>query len=81
MTFYSFTKYHKQPLNSVLYKYYMCEFLRNNGSTKLDDKDIDTIGVDIARFIQCEICHDRGAKFDPDGVLATDECKSLRNWV
>ena len=48
---------------------------------KLDDKDIDHICVDLARFIHREICHVAGEYFDHGGVLALDENNNLSNWT
>uniref|UniRef100_K4AMG0 Uncharacterized protein n=1 Tax=Setaria italica TaxID=4555 RepID=K4AMG0_SETIT len=73
-------KCHKQPPSSTLCGYYVCELIRNNGST-IKDKQIDNICTDLARFILSEICHEDGAFFDKDGVLMADECTNLRRWV
>ena len=48
---------------------------------RLDDRDIDNICADMARFIQCEICHVAGEYFDHGGVLALDENNNLSNWT
>ena len=50
-------------------------------SSRLDDRDIDNICADMARFIQCEICHVAGEYFDHGGVLALDENGNLSNWT
>uniref|UniRef100_K3YD16 Ubiquitin-like protease family profile domain-containing protein n=1 Tax=Setaria italica TaxID=4555 RepID=K3YD16_SETIT len=74
---------HKQPPSFVLCGYYVCEFIRNNGSnySKIEDKQIDNICMDMTRFILREICHEDGAFFDKDGVLMVDECTNLRRWA
>ncbi|KAG2562149.1 hypothetical protein PVAP13_8KG248608, partial [Panicum virgatum] len=86
---------HKQPPGSVLCGYYVCEFFRNSGryrtnpedaeipmtSNRLDDRDIDNICADMARFIQHEICHAAGEYFNHGGVLALDENNNLSNWT
>uniref|UniRef100_K3YCP8 Uncharacterized protein n=1 Tax=Setaria italica TaxID=4555 RepID=K3YCP8_SETIT len=61
---------HKQPPGSMLYGYY---FIRNNrryqtnpedmptidsNYSKIEDKQIDNICMDMERFILCEISHD-----------------------
>uniref|UniRef100_K3YYU5 Ubiquitin-like protease family profile domain-containing protein n=1 Tax=Setaria italica TaxID=4555 RepID=K3YYU5_SETIT len=71
---------HKQPPGSMLCGYYVCEFIRNNRS-KIKDKQIDNICMDMARFILCEICHEDGAFFDKDGVLMADESTNLHRWA
>jgi hypothetical protein len=48
---------------------------------KLGEKQIDNICADMARFIQREICHEKGEFFDEEGVLMADECERLRRWV
>ena len=50
-------------------------------NTRLDDRDIDNICADLARFIQREICHVAGEYFDHGGVLALDENSNLSNWT
>ena len=50
-------------------------------SNRLDDRDIDNICADMARFIQREICHVTGEYFDHGGVLALDENSNLSNWT
>uniref|UniRef100_K3ZM71 Uncharacterized protein n=1 Tax=Setaria italica TaxID=4555 RepID=K3ZM71_SETIT len=78
--------YQKQPNGTVLCRYYVCEFLRKNGSipnhqSSLVEGQINNIFRDMARFIQLEICHEDGAFFDPNAVLMPDECKGLRRWM
>ena len=46
--------------------------------SKIEDKQIDNICTDMARFILRKICHEDGAFFDKDGVLMADECTNLR---
>ncbi|RCV20018.1 hypothetical protein SETIT_4G022200v2 [Setaria italica] len=80
----------------MLCEYYVCKFLRNNGRyrtnpedmstinsnySKVEDKQIDNICTDMARFILREICHEDGTFFDKDGVLIEDECSNLRRWA
>ena len=48
-------------------------------SSRLDDRDIDNICADMARFIQHEICHVAGEYFDHGGVLALDEHQNISN--
>ena len=48
-------------------------------NSRLDDRDIDNICADLARFIQCEICHMAGEYFDHGGVLALDEHQNISN--
>uniref|UniRef100_K3Y161 Ubiquitin-like protease family profile domain-containing protein n=1 Tax=Setaria italica TaxID=4555 RepID=K3Y161_SETIT len=77
---------HKQPPGSVVCGYYACEFIRNNGRYRtnpedIEDKQIDNICTDMARFILREICHENGAFFDKNGVLMTDECTNLCRWA
>uniref|UniRef100_K4A2Y0 Uncharacterized protein n=1 Tax=Setaria italica TaxID=4555 RepID=K4A2Y0_SETIT len=89
-------QYQIQPSGSVLCGYYMCEFIRNNARyrtnpedmptidsnySKIEDKQIDNICTDMARFILREICHEDGAFFDKDGVLIADEFTNLRRWA
>uniref|UniRef100_K3XQZ5 Uncharacterized protein n=1 Tax=Setaria italica TaxID=4555 RepID=K3XQZ5_SETIT len=77
-------------------EYCMCEFIRNNGRyrtkpedmttidsnySKIEDKQINNICTDMARFILRKIYHEDGAFFDEDGVLMTDECTNLHRWV
>ena len=50
-------------------------------SNRPDDRDIDNICADMARFIQREICHAAGEYFDHGGVLALDENNNLSNWT
>ena len=50
-------------------------------SSRLDDRDIDNICADMARFIQHEICHVAGEYFDHGGVLALDEHQNISNWT
>ena len=50
-------------------------------NTRLDDRDIDNICTDLARFIQREICHVAGEYFDHGGVLTLDENNNLSNWT
>uniref|UniRef100_K3YY70 Uncharacterized protein n=1 Tax=Setaria italica TaxID=4555 RepID=K3YY70_SETIT len=87
---------HKQPLGSALCGYYVCEFIRNNGRywtnpqdmptidrnySTIEDKQIDNICMDMARFILHGICHEDGAFFDKDSVLMVDECTNLHRWA
>uniref|UniRef100_K3ZNL2 Ubiquitin-like protease family profile domain-containing protein n=1 Tax=Setaria italica TaxID=4555 RepID=K3ZNL2_SETIT len=86
----------KQPPGCVLCGYYVCKFIRNNriyrnnpedmptinnNYTKIEDKQIDYICTDMARFILREIYHEDGVFFDKDGVLMMDECTTLRRWA
>ena len=48
-------------------------------SSRLDDRDIDNICADMARFIQHEICHVAGEYFDHGGLLALDEHQNSSN--
>ena len=48
---------------------------------KLDDKDIDNICADLARFIQHEISHVADEYFDHGGVLVLDEHNNISNWT
>ena len=50
-------------------------------NNRLGDRDIDNICSDIARFIQCKICHVAGEYFDHGGVLALDEHNNISNWT
>ena len=50
-------------------------------SSRLDDRDIDNICADLARFIQREICHAAGEYFDHGGLLALDEHQNISNWT
>uniref|UniRef100_K3YZ31 Ubiquitin-like protease family profile domain-containing protein n=1 Tax=Setaria italica TaxID=4555 RepID=K3YZ31_SETIT len=71
-----YNKYcHKQPSSPVPCGYYVCKFIKNNGSNynKIKDKQIDNICTDTARFILREIYHEDGAFFNKHGVLMTDE--------
>ena len=50
-------------------------------NSRLDNRDIDNICADLARFIQREICHAAGGYFDHGGLLALDEHQNISNWT
>ena len=50
-------------------------------NSRLDDRDIDNICADLARFIQRKICHAAGEYFDHGGLLALDEHQNISNWT
>uniref|UniRef100_K3ZMK8 Uncharacterized protein n=1 Tax=Setaria italica TaxID=4555 RepID=K3ZMK8_SETIT len=49
--------------------------------SNIENKQIDNICMDMARFILRKICHEDGAFIDKDGMLMADECTNLCRWA